>query len=223
MANVRYDGAGMPVAIVGGGSKEGFKTQSSIAARLCPEVAEALGAWRKVCPEPFPERPTILWRGANGEIEPARSQSRNSLRKHWKRLRKKWQLPSLRMYDLRHWIVTQYRRPDLSRQASAYLMGHDPTRGGSMRDWYDNPALERIFAEQAEHLPEETLATLDPVRLETPEGLCPEPVDLLRDYLGGRMGTMEFATKIESPSGQDWTLLSLILLSPSAFWSAGLA
>lgn len=113
MANVRYDGAGMPVAIVGGGSKEGFKTQSSIAARLCPEVADALGAWRKVCPEPFPERPTILWRGANGEIEPARSQSRNSLRKHWKRLRKKWQLPSLRMYDFRHWVVTQYHRPDL--------------------------------------------------------------------------------------------------------------
>lgn len=67
-----------------------------------------------------------------------------------------------------------------------------------MRDWYDNPPLEDIFAEQAECLPHGTLGTLDPVKIELTEGLCPESVDLLREYLGGRMGTMEFANKIEA-------------------------
>ncbi|MGQ9588603.1 MAG: hypothetical protein ACUVT7_09535 [Thermoplasmata archaeon] len=77
-------------------------------------------------------------------------------------------------------------------------MGHDPTRDGSMRDWYDNPPIEDIFAEQAECLPQGTSATLDSVKLEPTEGLCPESVDLLREYMGGRMPTMEFANKIEA-------------------------
>jgi len=196
--NVRFDSAGMPIAIIADGFKEGFKTSAPIAARLCSEVAEALMEWKKIASDPFPENPIIPWRWANTEPQWARPQSRNSLRDHWDRQAGKWNLPRLRMCDLRHWVATRCRRAGLSKQASAYLMGHDPTRGGSMRDWYDNPALEDIFAEQAEHLPDGTLGTLDPVKLEATEGLCPESVDLLRVYLGGRMGTMEFANKIES-------------------------
>lgn len=67
--NVLYDGTGIPAAIVEVGSNEVFRTQASIAARLCLEDAEAVGAWRKVFPEPFPEQPIILLRGADREIE----------------------------------------------------------------------------------------------------------------------------------------------------------
>ncbi len=67
-----------------------------------------------------------------------------------------------------------------------------------MRDWYDNPPLEDILAEQAEYLPHGTLGMLDPVKVEPTEGLSPESVDLLREYLEGRMGTMEFANRIEA-------------------------
>jgi len=77
-------------------------------------------------------------------------------------------------------------------------MGHDATGGGNMRDWYDNPAIEDILAEQAEYLPDGALGLLDSVKVELTEGLCPESVELLREYLAGRMGTMEFANKIEA-------------------------
>jgi len=196
--NLRYDSVGAPIAIIADGSKEGFKTQAPIAARLCSEVAEALAAWKKVSPDPFPENPIIPLRRGNTEIQSVQMQSRGSLREHWIRLQEKWKLPPLRMCDLRHWVATRCRRAGLSKQASAYLMGHDPTRGGSMRDWYDNPPLEDILAEQAECLPHGTLGTLDPVKIEPTEGLCPESVDLLREYLEGRMGTMEFANRIEA-------------------------
>ena len=67
-----------------------------------------------------------------------------------------------------------------------------------MRDWYDNPAIEDILAEQAEYLPDGALGLLDSVKVELTEGLCPESVELLREYLAGRMGTMELANKVES-------------------------
>jgi len=196
--NVRYDSAGMPVAIIADGFIEGFKTHAPIAARLCPEVAEALLAWKKVVPEPYPERPIVPWRWANTEPQWSRPQSRSSLRDHWNRLGENWKLPRLRMCDLRHWVATRCRRAGLSKQASAYLMGHDATGGGNMRDWYDNPAIEDILAEQAEYLPDGALGLLDSVKVELTEGLCPESVELLREYLAGRMGTMELANKVES-------------------------
>ncbi len=67
-----------------------------------------------------------------------------------------------------------------------------------MRDWYDNPALEEIFEEQAEILPDGPLGTLTTPKVEMAEGVAPECVNLLREYLNGGIGTMEFATKMES-------------------------
>ena len=67
-----------------------------------------------------------------------------------------------------------------------------------MRDWYNSPGLEDIFAEQAGKLPDGPLGTLVPVRLESTEALEPESVDLLRDYIGDKIGTMESANGIES-------------------------
>jgi len=196
--NVRYDQSGRPTAIIADGGKEDFKTSSPIAARLCPDVADALLAWKEVASEPLPERPIIPWRWGNGKVNPSKAQGRTSLRRHWDRLQETWNLPSLRMCDLRHWVSTTCRRAGLSKPASAYLTGHDARQGGSMRDWYDNPGLEDIFAEQVEKLPDGPLGTLTPVRLEPTEGLAPESVDLLREYMDGKIGTMEFANRIES-------------------------
>jgi integrase len=130
--NVRYDESGKPIAIVADGSQEGFNTSSPVAARLAPDVVEALDAWRKITPEPLPDRPVLPW-GA-GRPGSSRGQSPKTVTRHWKLLQKRWKLPPLRPVDVRHWVSGACRRADLSKQASAYLMGHDPTQGGAMRD-----------------------------------------------------------------------------------------
>ena len=151
--NVRYDGAGKPASMVADGSQEGFKTSSPIAVRLAPDVVEALDAWKRIASEPLPERLILPYGGAVGRPGYSRNRGQKALARHWKRLQKRWSLPPLRPVDVRHWVAGACRRADLSKQASAYLMGHDPTQGGSMRDWYDNPQIEDVLAEQAEKLP----------------------------------------------------------------------
>jgi len=196
--NVRYDSSGKPVAIIADGFEEDFKTNALVAARLCPEVVEALAEWKKVAPEQLAERPIIPWRRGSKGIQPSKAQSRTSLIQHWIRLEERWRLPHLRMCDLRHWVATACRRASLSKQASGHLMGHDVTMDGGMRDWYDHPMLEDILAEQAEKLPHGPLGLLEPVRLEPLEGLTPESMNLLRDYMTSTIGTMEFANRIEA-------------------------
>jgi len=196
--NVRYDEAGRPVAIVADGSQEGFKTSSPIAARLAPDVAEALGAWKKSTPEPLPERPIFLRRHDPGRTGYSRNQGKAAVMRHWKRLQKRWNLPPLRPVDVRHWVAGACRRADLSKQASAYLMGHDPTQGGAMRDWYDNPPVEDVLTEQAEKLPHGPLGVLGHGALELEDGVPPDAVALMLEYLMGQIGTMEFATRAEA-------------------------
>lgn len=196
--NVRYNEAGKPVAIVADGSQEGFKTSSPIVARLAPDVMEALDAWRKVTPEPLPDRPILPWGSAVRKADPSRGQSPTTVTRHWKLLQKRWRLPPLRPVDVRHWVAGACRRADLSKQASAYLMGHDPTQGGAMRDWYDNPQIEDVLAEQAEKLPHGPLGMLGHGAVELIEGMPSDAVPLMFEYLAGQIGTMEFATRAEA-------------------------
>lgn len=67
-----------------------------------------------------------------------------------------------------------------------------------MRDWYDNPQLTDISEEREARLPYGPLAILDPPEIELVGGLPPEAADLLRSYLGGTVGTLEFATRMEA-------------------------
>lgn len=196
--NVQCDEAGKPVAIVADGTEEGFKTNSPIAARLSPDVAEALEAWRQAAPETFSERPILPWADARGRVQPGREKDNGSIRRHWDHLREKWKLPSVRPVDMRHWVASACRRAGLSKQASAYLMGHDPTQGGAMRDWYDAPQLADVLAEQAERVPRGPLGLLEPPEVKLVEGFPPEAIGLLSDYLAGRCGTMEFASRMET-------------------------
>lgn len=66
-----------------------------------------------------------------------------------------------------------------------------------MRDWYDNPQIEDILAEQAEKLPYGPLGRLGNEVIELIEGLPPDAADLMREYLGGKINTMVFANRVE--------------------------
>ncbi|HIJ16911.1 MAG TPA: hypothetical protein HA364_03930 [Thermoplasmata archaeon] len=67
-----------------------------------------------------------------------------------------------------------------------------------MRDWYDNPVLEDIFAEQAQMLSYGPLGALGNASVELTEELPSEALALMQDYLKGQIGTMEFVTKAEA-------------------------
>jgi integrase len=195
--HVRMDPTGRPVAIVADGIEAGFKTAAPLAARLAPDVVEALEAWRRVAPQVLPERGILPWRSCTGRIESSREQSADPLRVHWNRLRLKYDLPALRPVDLRHWVATACRRAGLSKQASAYLMGHDPTAGGAMRDWYDAPPLEAVFEEQAERLPHGPLGLLEPSVELLADGLPKDAIELVQGYFAREIGTMELVGRLE--------------------------
>ena len=195
--NVQYDDQGKPVAIVADGMRESFKTCSPVAARLAPDVVEALQRWKEKAEMVSPDGPILPWRSVKGRLMCSRDQTRPAFTEHWQRLERKWQLPHLCPNHLRHWVATTSRRAGLSKQATAYLMGHDPTQGGAMRDWYDSPQLQDIFDEQAARLPYGPLGLLEPLTVEIEGGLSKEVVGLVSAYLAGQLGTMQFATQME--------------------------
>jgi hypothetical protein len=177
---------------------ESFKTSSPIAARLSPDVVDALMAWEKKNGRQNPETPilprqSLVYR----KTESMRAQKTWEMLRHWIWLEKKWGLPHLRPKELRHWVATTTRKSGLSKQASAYLMGHDPTQGDSMRDWYDNPQVEDIFAEQEDRLPYGPLGFLDPLTVEIEGGLPKEIIEIVAKYLNNELSTMELGNQME--------------------------
>jgi len=196
--NIQYDEAGRPRIIVADGMIESFKTPSPIIARLTPDVAEALMALEKKIGRQSPESSILPWRSlVCGKAEPSRPQQTWAMLRHWIGLEKKWGLPHLRPSEIRHWVATTARKSGLSKQASACLMGHDPTQGGSMRDWYDSPQLEDIFAEQEDRLPNGPLGYLDPLTVEIEGGLPKEIVELLTRYFSNELSTYDLGNQLE--------------------------
>lgn len=197
--NVRFDATGTPDAIQADGAEEGFKTNAPVRARLTPDVVDALVEWRRVCQEPLPERPLLPWRSASGRTQPARASDSKQLRGvHWAWLQEKWGLPKLRPKDLRHWVSTACRKAGLSKQASAFLMGHDATQGGAMRDWYDAPQIEDVFDEQASCLPRGPLGLLEAPEVRLTDGVPDEAISLLRAYLNGELSLRDFTGGIDA-------------------------
>ena len=195
--NVQYNDQGIPVAIIADGAQESFKTSSPVAARLAPDVVEALQQWKEKADNHSLDGPILPWRSVKGQLTCTREQICRAFDQHWKRLEKKWQLPHLCPTHLRHFVATASRRAGLSKQATAYLMGHDATQGGAMRDWYDSPQLQDVFDEQAARLPYGPLGLLEPPTVELEGGLTKDVVSLVSAYLAGQTGTMEFATTME--------------------------
>jgi len=100
---------------------------------------------------------------------------------------------------MKHWVDTACREQGLSKQATAYLMGHDFAAGGAMRDWYDNPGLEKVFAEQARRIPQGPLGNLRPPSLTVVgDGLPEEATEILMSYFAGEIGSYETGARIEA-------------------------
>jgi integrase len=187
--NIRYDTDGKPIAIVADGGQEDFKTSSPVAARLSPGVAEALTEYSNKNPH-TPEQTIFQLNG--------HPMDHKNIMEIFIRLTDRWNLPKLRPKDMRHWVCTQCRKVDLSKPASAYLLGHNAASGSAMRDWYDNPQKSEVFDEQSAKLPNGPLGLLDIPKVEIIQGLPSEALELLRSYMDGKIGVMEFMTKMES-------------------------
>jgi len=67
-----------------------------------------------------------------------------------------------------------------------------------MRDWYDNPELADIFAEQSSRLPDGQLGLLMPATAKIASDIPPKMVALIDQYRAGKLGTMEFANRMEA-------------------------
>jgi len=195
--NVEYDGNGKPFAIVANGDVEDFKTSSDVRAWLPPNVAEAIETWRKASPDTSSERPILPRKGTTARLkaDPARMHDRDSFRDLLRAFERKWGLPHLSAKAFRHFVATMCRKAGLSYQASAYLQGHDPSSSGAMRDWYDNP--DDAFAEQSAKLPGGPMGLLEPPKIVS-EGLPSDAARIVADYLAGRIGTMELASRLEA-------------------------
>ena len=111
---------------------------------------------------------------------------------------------------MRHWVASACRKAGLSKQASAYLMGHDPTQGGAMRDWYDSPQLEDVFLEQAKMLPRGPLGTLEPPNVQLVDGIPSEVLELVKAYITGELPTLQFMEKIEAARLRQHTQSAII-------------
>ena len=75
--NVQYNEQGKPVAIVADGAQESFKTCCPVAARLTPDVVEALVEWRKTA-DASPDHPILPWKSATGKLVCSRVQTHST-------------------------------------------------------------------------------------------------------------------------------------------------
>jgi len=196
--DIQRDLSGHPRAIYMTGQQGEFKTYAPVVAYLPPDVVQALEEWQKLHPAPYPEAYILPWRSAKGQVCASRRMDMYTYRRHWQRLRKKYNLPALRPKDLRHWVSTACRKAGLSKVATAYLLGHDATEGGAMRDWYDNPRIEDILEEQEKCLPKGPLGLLMPSEVEIVSRVPSEAMALFEAYMAGEIGTIEFMTSIEN-------------------------
>ena len=156
------------------------KTNSPIVAYLPPDLSEELASYLK----------TECRSGPLFVVKP------DAINSQWKYYARSHGLEQLHPKDMRHWVASACRKAGMSKQASAYLMGHDATSGGAMRDWYDQPQVDDILAEQAERLPYGPLGILLPPRIE----LVDKDTDILvlwTEYMAEKISTIEFATKAE--------------------------
>ena len=115
----------------------------------------------------------------------------NNLSAQWRRFRAKHLLSSLRPVDLRHWVSTICRRAGLSYAATNSMQGHKGTFV-NMRDRYDCPDDEELFAEQASVLPYGPIGFVCP-KLELDQVLPTELTEPLGKCLSGEMLPSQFA------------------------------
>jgi len=204
--NVEFDESGKPIAIIGDGAKEQYKTNSAIIATIFPAVAEALLAIKDMQGyDPSPEKSILPFRYVSGRFTgPGKisrkipeEQGSQQLYEQWRRLQRKYDLPKLRMCDIRHWVSKTCNRIGMDRQAICCLMGHDPEANKDMQVWYSMMSIEEILDEQRMRLPEGPLRNLAP-DIQMVYEIPKEVVDLWSKFRFGQIGTMEFLNEAEA-------------------------
>ncbi len=200
-ADIRRDTEGKPVALVRYPQDDEFKTVAPIGARLAPDTADALTEWLAVAAKNGLGAGSLLpWRSAKNlhRMDFERSLDPRDFGRLWMALARRYNLPRLRPKAFRHWVATACRRAGLSKQATAFLMGHDSKTGGAMRDWYDQPQEQDALDEQALKLPYGPLGLLRPPAVNVEVELSRDLVDLVKAYAAGKLGTLEFVSQLEA-------------------------
>lgn len=68
-----------------------------------------------------------------------------------------------------------------------------------MRDWYDNPGLEPVYAEQVKCLPYGALGKLRAPQVKFAGGDLPEEaLSIVRAYFAGKLGSYDLGPKLEA-------------------------
>jgi integrase len=196
-SHVRYDEHGIPCEIRANGADEGFKTFADLACNLPPDVADALVRLRKWSSDSNDADPILPWMNGWGTVKHSLQASRKLYVKHWDRLRKKYELPKLRMKDMRHWVASQCRDSGLSEQARAYMQGHEQPVA-NMGDVYDNRSVELNLARQAEKLLRGPLGIFERVDLEVVATLPSDLMTVLMGYHDGKVGFTEVLNRLDA-------------------------
>jgi len=183
--HVRYGPDGKPDAIVTTGLEKGNKHMTPVKVRLPPDLSEALVELKKSIPDARPEDPLLPQRKRCGEYRTALEMTSSQYQDQWLRFEQRHRLNHIAPVYLRHWVSTICRRAGLSYAATNAMQGH---KGGfiNMRDRYDNPEDEEIFAEQARILPYGPIGFAWP-KMEVTEALPVELSEALSKCLSGQI------------------------------------
>jgi len=195
-SHLRYDEQGLPCEIRANGADEGFKTFADLDCHIPPDLARALVQLRKWLKDSSESDP-ILPKMAHGRVKHQQLSSGKLLWGHWNQIRARYDLPKLRMADLRHWVASRCRDEGLSEQARAYMQGHEqPIR--NMGDVYDNRSVETNLARQAQKFPHGVLGTFEKVDLEVMPDIPKDLLDLLVGYHDGKVGVLDLIARLDA-------------------------
>jgi len=189
--HVRFGQDGKPEAIITSGREPGNKRMTPVKARLPPDLSEALADLKKIVPDAMPEDPIIPHRKADGSLEHNVGMSTRNLSTQWRRFQAKHLLTRLSPVYLRHWVSKVCRRAGLSHVATNTMQGHK-SKSTNMRDVYDIPDDEELFAEQTSVLPSGPIGFVCP-RLELDQVLPTELTEPLGRCLSGEILPSQFA------------------------------
>jgi len=196
-SHVRYDENGVPCEVRVIGADEGLKTYADVAWHLPPNVQNALVELRRWLKDSGEGDPILPWMNGWGRIEHSRQATRVLYACHWERLRARYDLPKLRMKDLRHWVASRCRDARLEEQARAYLQGHEQPIN-NMGDHYDNRDVVTNLARQAQALPLGPLGIFEKAEVDIVATIPPEIMMALIGYRDNQVGYPELQSRLEA-------------------------
>ena len=211
LRNVRCDESGQPCAIVADGAVEKFKTRAWVAAYLPPIVRTTLQEFKAERGPSKETDPLIPYRHPRG-MENTRPINEFLLRRTWHRFEVAHKLPKLTPCDFRHHVCLKCDQAKMTNSASAYLVGHDSSRGETYRNWYANLHIDDALLEQEEKIPNGILGLLRKPEIELVRDMPRPLIDLVTQFLDGKIGEVDFA--IQAGKVRNLTMESAKNLEP---------